>query len=257
MIPLKDNLRCKVFGWATLLLIALNCLAYIGESIALSGSADAAAQFMATYTMIPAKVVHAFASGDPHLIGMAVLSIFTSMFLHGGIMHLLGNMVFLFAFGPAMEARLGRFKYLAFYLLSGLFACALQVWSDPAATVFNLGASGAIAGVLGGYLLLWPKAEVAGIVFMPLPMPVKAVRAYWFMICWFSVQLLSVLQSGDPTSGGGVAYFAHIGGFIGGLAMALIARRMKPFTDVCYVPTEACTPCEKENDGGDEDGGSK
>lgn len=251
MIPLKDNLRCKVFGWATLILIALNCLAYVVESIALSGSPDAAAQFMATYTMIPAKVMHAFASGDPHLIGLAVMSIFTSMFLHGGIMHLLGNMVFLFAFGPAMEARIGRMKYVGFYLLSGLFACALQIWSDPSAAVFNLGASGAIAGVLGGYLLLWPKAEVAGIVFMPLPMPVKA-RAYWFMICWFAVQLLSVIQASGNTTGGGVAYFAHIGGFIGGLAMALLVKRMKPFTDVCYVPTEECAPCEKDHTDGDD-----
>src|SRR5205823_5347949 len=111
-----------------------------------SGSADA---FFGAYTMVPAKVMHAFASADPHLIGVAILSVFTAMFLHGGWMHLIGNMVYLFAFGRGMEARLGRAGYVFFYLLAGVAAAALQIWSDPASPVPTLGASGAIAGVLG------------------------------------------------------------------------------------------------------------
>lgn len=243
MIPLMDNLRCRLFPLATLLIIALNCIAFVWESMAIAnGNGD---QFMAMYCMIPAKVMHAFASGDPSLIGMAVVSIFTAMFLHGGIMHIVGNMLFLFVFGRAMEARLGHGKFVAFYIVSGLAATALQVFSDPMSTIPNLGASGAIAGVLGGYLLLWPKSEISGLLVPPF-MPIKA-RAYWFLLFWFGMQVFDIIQSGGNTAGGGVAYFAHVGGFLSGLAMAFIVKWLQPVTDVCYIPSD-CKPCKADAD---------
>jgi membrane associated rhomboid family serine protease len=247
MIPLYDNLRCKLFPFATAMIILLNCIAFVVESMAIaSGHGD---QFLATYCMIPAKIVTAFTSGDPSLMGPAVISIFTAMFLHGGIMHIVGNMLFFFVFGRAMEARLGHFKFTAFYIISGLAATALQLWSDPMSTVPNLGASGAIAGVLGGYLLLWPKAEISGLLVPPF-MPIKA-RAYWFLLFWFGMQVFSIIQAGGSTSGGGVAYFAHVGGFLAGLAMALVVKRIQPVTDVCYVPTD-CLPCKDDSDSNDQ-----
>jgi membrane associated rhomboid family serine protease len=165
------------------------------------------------------------------------------MFLHGGIMHIVGNMLFLFVFGRAVEARVGHLKFTAFYIVSGLAATFLQCFSDPASTVPNLGASGAIAGVLGGYLLFWPKAEIKGLAAF---MPVKA-RAYWFLLFWIGMQVWSIIQQHGDSAGGGVAYFAHVGGFIAGVIMALIVKRMQPETDVCYVPT-SCVPCKDDSD---------
>ncbi|HEY9871734.1 MAG TPA: rhomboid family intramembrane serine protease, partial [Candidatus Obscuribacterales bacterium] len=234
MIPLRDNLRCTVFPIATLVLIGLNCAAFFVElMVAGSGNLDS---FFMKWTMIPAKVVAAFASGDPSLIGMAVASIFTSMFLHGGWMHIIGNMLFLNCFGRGMEARLGRVRFVLFYLLSGLAASAIHIWSDPTSTIPTLGASGAIAGVLGGYLLLWPLAEVRGIfllVFIPIPIH---LRAYWFLLAWFIVQVYEVINSiGQVVAGGGVAYWAHAGGFVAGLVLAGLWKLYRPESDVCYI----------------------
>ncbi len=245
MIPLRDNLRCKVFPYVTLSIIALNFLAWFYElMVQSSGSADA---FFSTYTMMPGKVVHAFASADPHLMLWAVISVFTAMFLHGSWMHIIGNMVFLFCFGRGMEARLGRTRYVAFYLLSGIAATVLQIWSDPTSMVPNLGASGAIAGVLGGYIVFWPKARIFGL--MPLPVETWAI---FFLPWWFVEQFLSVLS--PQVGGGGVAYFAHIGGFLCGLVLAGLWRLYQPVSDVCYIPTNCECPSPGQPEGGESDG---
>lgn len=249
MIPLRDNLRCATFPIVTLILIALNCAAFVAELMVMSsGDPDS---FFGTYTMVPAKVIHAFTSGDPGLIGMAVLSVFTCMFLHGGWMHLIGNMLFLNCFGRGMEARLGRFRFLLFYLASGVLAALAHIWSDPTSMVPTLGASGAIAGVLGGYLLLWPLAEVRGlflVVFVPVPI---TLRAYWFLAAWFIGQLYEVIATiGQVVPGGGVAYWAHIGGFIAGVVLGGLWKLYRPVSDVCYIP-KAC-PCPDEKSESDE-----
>lgn len=238
MFPLKDNLRCSTFAWMTVILIALNCGAFIWETIQLtSGSSASVMQFL----MVPANIMQAFSSGDPLLLKAAVVSIFGAMFMHGGFMHLAGNMIFLFTFGKAVEARLGKWTYLGFYLLSGLAAAAAQIASDPGSTVPMLGASGAIAGVLGGYLLFWPKADITGFVF---PMFLVRIRAYWFLAAWFIMQFLPIIQSGGDLSGAGVAYWAHIGGFVGGAILAGIGRWIQPNSEVCYVPD----PCDTDKD---------
>jgi len=245
MIPLRDNLRCKLFPIATLVIIALNLLAWFYElMVQHSGATD---QFMATYCMIPAKVVGAFQSADPHLMLWAVISVFTAMFLHGSWMHIIGNMAFFFAFGRGMEARLGRARFVAFYLLCGLAATLLQVWSDPFSQVPNLGASGAIAGVLGGYIMFWPKARVFGI--MPTPPFAAETWAFLFLPSWFVIQLLSVL--GPQVGEGGVAYFAHIGGFLGGLILAGLWKLYQPVSDVCYIPTDCDCPPKSDDEHSD------
>jgi len=243
MIPLKDNLKCLLFPWATFVIIALNCVAYVLELSALSnGSAQ---HFIQTYLMVPATFMNAFTSGDPAAIVAAVGTMFTSMFLHdpSGPMHLLGNMLYLFVFGRALEARLGHGKFIAFYLISGIFAALAHVWSDPASMAPTLGASGAIAGVLGGYLLLWPKAEITGLV----PVPAK-IRAYWYILFWIGMQFSSVLTGASD----GVAYWAHIGGFIAGLAIGGAVRLISPVSDVCYVPSD-CPPVEKLHNDDEDD----
>jgi membrane associated rhomboid family serine protease len=155
-------------------------------------------------------------------------------------------MLYLFCFGRSMEARLGRLNFIAFYLLSGLAAAGLHLWSDPTSMVPTLGASGAIAGVLGGYLLLWPKAEIKGIFLLGIfPLPFT-VRAYWYLLFWFGMQVVEVIGTiGQVTNGGGVAYWAHIGGFIAGLALAGAYKLWRPESDVCYIPTDCpCPPDE-------------
>ncbi len=242
MFPLKDNLRCLTFPLVTVLLIAANCGAFILETIQLSsGSFDGLLKWM----LVPTNVLGSFQSGDPYLIKWAVISLFSHMFLHGGLMHLAGNMIFLFTFGKAVEARLGKVKFLSFYILGGLAAAAAQIGSDPTTATPMLGASGAIAGVLGGYLLFWPRAEITGFV---LPFFVVRIRAYWFLAAWFIMQFLPIIQSGGDLSGAGVAYWAHIGGFIGGVIMAGIVRLIQPNSDVCYVPEDDCPPCDEQPD---------
>jgi membrane associated rhomboid family serine protease len=155
---------------------------------------------------------------------------FTAMFMHGGLLHLGGNMLFLWIFGNNVEDSMGRIRYLLFYLLAGLAAFALQTAINPDAMVPTLGASGAIAGVLGGYLVLYPAARVVTVLFIVLFFTILELPALVFLIIWFAEQaVFGALNLTQPTgNGGGVAYFAHVGGFIFGLvAVRLFANRRK------------------------------
>jgi membrane associated rhomboid family serine protease len=216
--------------------------------------------FTSTFALVPGNVTHAFQSADPLQISWGVMSIFTAMFMHGGISHIAGNMIFLFTFGRGVESRLGLWRFVAFYLVCGFAAFSLQMWTDPASMQPNLGASGAIAGVLSGYLVFFPQARIRGILIIPtslfpLPFPVS-MRAFWFLIFWifsqFDAVLPSILGGSLSNAGGGVAYWAHIGGFIGGFALGYIFKK-STVSDDCYIPTD-CAPCKDEehthNDGG-------
>jgi membrane associated rhomboid family serine protease len=160
-----------------------------------------------------------FANGRPAIVHVhhvpVLATLFTSMFMHGGWEHVLGNMLFLWIFGNNVEDRVGRKRFLLFYLLGGLAASGLQLVAGPSSDVPNIGASGAIAAVLGGYLLLYPTAGVITYIppffFVPLP-------AVLFLVGWFGLQVLAASSVQVGSAGGGVAYFAHIGGFLFGLA---------------------------------------
>jgi membrane associated rhomboid family serine protease len=155
----------------------------------------------------------------------------TSMFLHGSFLHIFGNMLFLAIFGPTVEDAMGRVRYTAFYLLGGLVALAAQVLVSPSSTAPTLGASGAIAAVLGGYLLLYPRARVLSLVFIVFFVTIIEVPAVFLLGFWFLEQLyFGAAGLASPVgSGEGVAYFAHIGGFAFGLiGVRLFARRRKP-----------------------------
>ena len=145
----------------------------------------------------------------------------TSMFLHGNILHIAGNMVFLAIFGPNVEEAMGRVRFVVFYLLAGAIALAAQVLVDPNSTTPTLGASGAIAGVLGGYILLYPHARILSLVFIFFFVTIIEVPALFLLGFWFLEQLyFGAANLTNPLGGGGgVAYFAHVGGFVFGLAL--------------------------------------
>jgi membrane associated rhomboid family serine protease len=162
-------------------------------------------------------------------------TLFTSMFMHGGFLHIAGNMLFLWVFGNNIEDRLGRVKFLIFYLLAGLIAVYTQAFIDTASTAPTIGASGAIAGVLGAYALLYPKARVLTLIFIIFFVTLVEIPALILLAIWFILQFIPALGQVAVESGGGegVAYFAHVGGFIFGLAVAAVilsvsGRREEP-----------------------------
>ena len=156
----------------------------------------------------------------------AILTIFTAMFMHGGILHIAGNMLFLWIFGNNIEDSMGRLKYLLFYLLGGIVAALAQTAIDPSSTVPTLGASGAIAAVLGGYALLYPRARVITVIFIIFFFTLLELPALLVLGFWFVLQLLDAFVLSSQVGSGGVAYFAHIGGFLFGLlTIKLFASR--------------------------------
>jgi membrane associated rhomboid family serine protease len=167
------------------------------------------------------------------------VTLFSAMFLHGGILHIASNMLFLFVFGDNVEDKLGHFPYLLFYLFCGLVASFAQTAVGPAIDIPNLGASGAVAGVLGAYLVLFPKANVRTLVFLGIIFFFTTISASILIIIWFGLQLLNGVLSINSAAaeGGGVAYFAHIGGFVAGLLIIFLIRSRLPKDDNRYLHT--------------------
>jgi membrane associated rhomboid family serine protease len=225
MFPLKDNVPLARFPIITVALIAINVIAYLLE-IRHGGSffAGPTASVALHYGAIPYDLTH-------HETQPATWkTVLTSMFLHGSFLHIFGNMIFLAIFGPTVEEAVGRARFLAFYLLGGLVALGAQVAADPSSTGPTLGASGAIAAVLGGYILLYPRARVLSLVFIVFFFTLIEVPAVFLLAFWFIEQLYFGLAGlAGPVSGGeSIAYFAHIGGFVFGLlVIRLFVRRGK------------------------------
>ncbi len=248
MFPLKDNIPTDKFPVVTVALIVINVLAYFlwqRGGITL-GDPTSPHYFdnLVRYSEFPFEVTHpgqqcipvneqtfecAKSYGAQYDLPPTYLTVFTAMFMHGGLLHLGGNMLFLWIFGNNVEDSMGPVKFVIFYLLAGLAATAGQLLVGPDAKVPNLGASGAIAGVLGGYLLLFPKARVVTVIFIVFFFTIVELPALVILGFWFIQQLLFGyfdLNSGGV--GGGVAYFAHIGGFVFGLiAIKLFADERK------------------------------
>src|SRR4051812_23294902 len=231
MIPLRDNIPTARQPVVTYALIAANIIAYFfwqRGGIAFGDPSSLHYQCnVAEWSAVPWEITH---PGDqlqlPGECGSddanTYLTIFTAMFMHGGLLHLGGNMLFLWIFGNNVEDAMGPVKFLVFYLLAGVAALALQIVIDPTSQVPTLGASGAIAGVLGGYILLFPRARVVTVIFIVffftiLELPALLVLGFWFL----QQALFGYFDLAQPSGGGGgVAYFAHIGGFVFGLLAA-------------------------------------
>ncbi|MBI5871384.1 MAG: rhomboid family intramembrane serine protease [Actinobacteria bacterium] len=212
MLPFKDNIPTDRFPLMTVVFMAINIAMFFYElTLEASGQLDG---FLTQYGMTPYEITHGV-SLVPR--GLPVyITLLTSMFLHGGWLHLGGNMLYLWIFGNNVEDSMGRFRFVVFYLGCGLLASMAQIAIDPASDIPNIGASGAIAGVLGGYLLLYPRARVTTLVFLLVFITVVQLPAIFVLMFWFLFQLFYGLSELGSTSGG-VAYFAHIGGFIAGL----------------------------------------
>jgi membrane associated rhomboid family serine protease len=255
MFPLKDNIPLARLPIVTIALVVINVIAYLlairhGGSF-FGGPADPVAVH---YGAIPYELTHPGShcdlataqsaegvltstvacqgqpgvSGSPGPQPASWETVITSMFLHGSFLHIFGNMLFLAIFGPTVEDTLGRARFLLFYLLGGVIALAAQVLVDPSSTGPTLGASGAIAGVLGGYILLYPRARILTLVFIIFFVTIVEVPALVLLGFWFLEQLYFGLGGLAGPLGGGetVAYFAHIGGFAFGLlAIRLFAHR--------------------------------
>jgi len=220
MFPLRDENPSRSVPVVTRVLIGLNTLAFVYELMQGRGLTP----FILTWAMIPERLTLAVRFGEESAL-RPVLTIFTSMFLHGGWLHLIGNMWYLWIFGDNVEDRLGRFRYLLFYLAAGAVAALLHYATNPASEAPTLGASGAIAGVLGAYLAAFPRARVITLVplfffFRVMALPAALVLGLWFVMQFF----LGALSLGYGGSGGGVAWWAHVGGFAFGIVTMWIVN---------------------------------
>jgi membrane associated rhomboid family serine protease len=209
MIPFKDDNPTERFPYLTIGLIGLNVIVYLFEVFHPAGL-----QYVVyKYGAVPRYLVGG--GGDGTLL--PPVTVFTSMFMHGGLLHLGGNMLYLWIFGDNLEDRLGRIRFLVFYLLSGVVAAYAHAFSAPGSTIPMIGASGAVAGVLGAYLLLYPRAKVHTLIFFGFFVDVIRVPALIVIGFWGIIQLVNGLISKGLMAQGGVAWFAHIGGFLFGL----------------------------------------
>jgi len=208
MFPIRDHNPSHTVPWVTYALIALNVAVYL-YGVAYITTPAQQNELYFYYAMIPARLTE----------GQGYETLVTSVFLHAGFMHLAGNMLFLWIFGDNMEDEMGHLPFLAFYLASGAGAAYAQYLAGPGSPVPTVGASGAIAGVMGGYLLLFPKAKVDILLILIVFFRVFPVPAFIMLGLWFGLQLFQSI--GSDTTGGGVAYWAHSGGFIVGIILTL------------------------------------
>ena len=216
MFPIRDHNPSGRTPFVTLVLIAINVVIFLGYFTTMGDWQ--LTRFFMTWGLVPARLS----------AGYGYETLITHMFLHGGWMHILGNMLFLWIFGDNLEEQMGHFGFLLFYLATGLAAAGLQFVADPGSPVPMVGASGAIAGVMGGYLLLFPKARVDVVLIFVVFFRVILLPAWIVLGLWFGLQVFSGLST--PTEGGGVAYWAHAGGFIAGIVLTLPAWRRRGAT---------------------------
>lgn len=217
MIPLKDTIPSRTFPIGNTLLIVLNIVVYIYQ-VSLGPRLN---EFIGTYGLVP------FHFNSSHVWIDRWLPLVTSMFLHGGLFHVAGNMLYLYIFGDNVEDRLGHGRYLLFYLLTGALAGLSQVQFSPVSPVPIIGASGAVAGVLGAYFFLFPRARVLTLVPFFFFIQILRIPAFFFLLFWFLMQFLygaSSLAAGLGASGG-VAWWAHVGGFLAGVFLVMLLKR--------------------------------
>jgi len=219
--PIRDTVPSRSLPLVTILLIAVNTVIFILEvamgSRALSG-------FVARNGLVPSHVTYVLEHGQAVSVS-AFLPFFYSMFLHGGWLHLIGNMWFLWIFGDNVEDRLGHFKYLVFYLLCGLLGNAGHYVFNPASSMPTIGASGAIAGVLGAYAVSYPRARILVLLFLFFFVQFVELPALLVLGLWFLLQFVNGAASlVASTETGGVAWWAHIGGFVGGIVIFYLFR---------------------------------
>ncbi len=219
MIPIRDNNPTRSFPILTLTIIVLNVIVFLFELVSMQNSD----QVFYSYGLIPCALTNQCAPLPGALPAWA--TIFTAMFMHAGWLHIAGNMLYLWIFGNNIEDVMGPIGFVAFYLLCGVAASFAQIAIDPGSTIVNVGASGAIAGVLGAYLILFPRARIDTLLLFGWFARLVALPAIIVLGGWFVLQLFSgALSLGGP-SDGGVAFFAHVGGFVAGMVLVFVFKR--------------------------------
>lgn len=222
MLPIRDINPTRTFPAVTVVIIGLNVAVYIVQLLfQATGQLN---QFVYSYAVIPYELTQGV-DLPPDSLRPAFLTVFTSMFMHGGLFHIFGNMLYLWIFGNNVEDEMGHGRFVVFYFLCGIAATAAQVAINPTSRIPTIGASGAIAGVLGAYLLMHPRAQVETVLLLGLfiriiRLPALIVLGFWIVIQFFQ----GVASLGMPQAGG-VAWFAHIGGFIAGLILVNLFRQ--------------------------------
>jgi membrane associated rhomboid family serine protease len=223
VIPLRDINPTERFGIVTLLLVIANSAVFL---YALTLGRAGGELFVSSFALIPARLFSPAALNDGALPVAA--TVLTSMFLHGGIPHIAGNMLYLWIFGNNVEDDTGRLRFILFYLLCGTAAAMTHAFANKSSIIPMIGASGAVSGVLGAYLLLYPRARVVTLVFFGFYMRTMEIPAIGVLGSWFLIQFLSALSA--SSSGGGIAWYAHVGGFVAGMVLiGLFKRSDVPF----------------------------
>ena len=220
MIPLRDINPSRTIPFVNYILIALNVLIFLFE-LSLGKHLD---ELFYRFAVVPAHWMH-----DVLMMQIGISSVvpfFSSMFLHGGWMHLLGNMLFLYIFGDNVEDRFGHVKYIFFYFLCGIAAALTQVYINPTSEIPMVGASGAIAGILGAYVFIFPRAKVTTLIPIFFFFQIIELPAFVFLGLWFLIQIFSGMMAlGIGADAGGVAWWAHIGGFGAGAVMIPLLKK--------------------------------
>lgn len=214
MLPIKDDIPTKRTPIVTIAFIVINCLVFLFEFV--QGSRGFM-EFTYVWGLIPVELTTGVEL-TPQASVSSLVNLLTSMFMHGGLLHLGGNMLYLWIFGNNIEDRLGRVKFILFYLASGIVASMAFVATAPQGDIPLVGASGAIAGILGAYLISYPRARVVTVLFIFYFIRIARIPALYVLGFWFILQVFNGLPA-LGSSGGGVAWFAHIGGFLFGLVV--------------------------------------
>ena len=223
MFPLRDTIPSQSFPIVTLFLIITNGIIFIYE-LSLGPVLD---QFLNNFGVIPVFYTRALQENPLQVIA-GIIPIFSSIFLHGGWLHVISNMWFLWIFGDNVEDRTGHFRFLLFYLLCGVLATLAHIMANPLSTVPTIGASGAIAGVMGAYFILYPRAKIVTLIFIFIFIQIIEIPALFFLGFWVILQILSgTLSTGLTNESGGVAWWAHIAGFFTGLLLIFVFKRSK------------------------------
>lgn len=225
MLPLHDDNPSGRTPWVTYGLIAANVLVFLYQ---LTMSDAMLERFVYAFGVVPHDMTarYGMVSGGHAVALTGFVPLLTSLFMHAGWMHLGGNMLFLYIFGDNIEDRLGHLGYALFYLLAGVAASLAHVLSDPASELPSLGASGAIGGVLGAYVVLYPAARVTTLTFLGPFITTLRIPAWIFLGIWFALQSLNGVASLGNQPAGGVAWFAHIGGFLAGVLVGVLAKAL-------------------------------
>ena len=223
MIPLQDENPSKTIPIINIFLIIANITLFIYQYFIISEGPDF---FILVLGCIPYEFTH-FVDIDPPALIPFPLTLFSSMFMHGGLLHLLGNMLFLWIFGDNVEDKLGHLRYLGFYLVCGVAASLSHILTNINAQIPSIGASGAISGVMGGYMFLFPKARVKTLVIWFVFIQIIRIPAVVMIGYWILIQVLSGLAEFGSIKGGGIAWFAHIGGFVMGFILIILMRKKR------------------------------